>query len=170
VISYRLPGASRRVVEALVPIVCPDHPAPPAQHVLADFEESLASMPSALRAALVTGMLSYEYLAVAWPTVVPLPASRLSLVQGRRYFAAWWNSPLLLQREFARGVKGLLCLNYYEQPAVREFLGYTPKSWLKKVSTKRLSLYSDAISRHRESLFAPDPLPQWKKEKGASHA
>ncbi len=76
-----------------------------------------------------------------------------------RYYNAWRYSPIHLQREFVKGLKGLLCMGYYSQPEAMESIGYTPDKWVAKVKRRRLEIYGDDIRRHEETMFVPDPLP-----------
>jgi hypothetical protein len=128
--------------------------------IIDDVAKTLAAMPSLLRAGFVAGAFAYEVAAVAWPTVAPLPASRLNHKQQLRYFEGWWHSPLSLQHEFARAAKGLLCLSYYETPEVRAMIGYTPDEWVAKVTARRLAVHSDAIAAQEAAITRPDPLPR----------
>lgn len=160
--DYHHPASVRRVLASLAEVVCP----PEAfEHDVVDdivdhVELSMRASPAPVRAGLVAGLLAYELGAAAWPAHIGRRASRLPLPAHRRYFARWWHSRLGAQRQFARGVKGLLCLACYEQPALQERLGYRPTGWIEEVSRRRLAVHGDAARRHQAALLEPDPLPR----------
>ena len=151
----------RRAVAAIVPLACP----PEVEElglvdaVVDHFELSLRSLPALVRSGLVTGITSYELGSRAWPGHWGRPASGLDRGRAARYYDSWRHSPLRLQREFVKGLKGLLCMGYYSQPEVHEQLGYTPDAWVKKATRRRLEVYRADIQRHQDSLLEPEPLP-----------
>jgi len=127
--------------------------------VVDQMELSMRSVPALVRTALLSGMTGYEVASTVWPGNWGRPASKLSRERATRYYDAWRRSPIRLQTEFVKGLKGLLCMGYYEMPQVKEQLGYTPDAWVKKVTRRRLEVYGDEIRRHEAKLFEPDPLP-----------
>jgi hypothetical protein len=159
--DYHHPPLVRRAVAAIVPLACP----PEVERlglvdaVVDHFELSLRSLPALFRAGLITGITSYELGARAWPGHRGRAASGLDRARAARYYQAWRHSPLRLQREFVKGLKGLLCMGYYSQPAVHAELGYTPDAWVARVTRRRLELYQGDIRRHEERLYVPEPLP-----------
>lgn len=159
--AYRHPAPARKLLTSLVTVVCP----PDAislgieDDIVDHVELSMRASPAGVRAALLTGMTGYELAAALWPPHLGRRASRLPRRQAERYFHSWWVSPLPPQREFAKGIKGLLCLGCYEHPAMKSRLGYAPEGWIAHVKSRRLSEYTDAIRRHQDALHAPDPLP-----------
>ena len=159
--DYRHPDRVRQTLASLVPIVCP----PVAveleleSDILTGVELTMRAIARPARVALLTGIHTYEHGARAYPSHRGKSASALSAAQARRYFDRWWHSPLLPQREFAKGIKGLLCLSCYEQPEMLRRIGYTADEWIARSRSYRLRTYGDAIRRHQESLLAPDPLP-----------
>jgi hypothetical protein len=159
--DYRHPPRVRRVLESLAAVVCP----PEAVELgltgaIVDHAElSMRALPAALRAGLVAGSLAYDTAAMAWPPARGRRAAALPRDLAERWYLIWAHSPLLPQRQLIMGMKQLLCLAHYEQPAIQESIGYTPDAWIDKVKRRRLMTYSDDIRRHDESLLAPDPLP-----------
>ena len=159
--DYTHPGPVRRLLKSLVPVVCP----PLATELdLADaivdhVELTMRAAPKAVRMALLTGISGYELGAAVVPRHFGKTASSLPVEDARRYFDSWWSSPLPPQREFAKGVKGLICLACYEHPEMMSSIGYTPHEWIEKSVRYRLSTYSDAIAERERALFADDPLP-----------
>jgi hypothetical protein len=157
--DFRLSAAQRRALAALARVSCP--PDIEELHivdaVVDHCELSLRSLPPLIRTGLVTVLAAYEN--GARPFHGGRPASALPFAEGHRWFERWRKSPLLPMREWVKGAKGLLCMAYYEQPQVKDRIGYTPEAWIEKVKRKRLALYSDEIRRHEQSLIQPDPLP-----------
>jgi hypothetical protein len=155
---YRHAAATERLLASLVPIVCP----PEAEAlgltgaIVAHVERAIAALEPVARIGLLAGLASYELGAIA---VAGRPASRLPRERGARYFEAWWSSRIGAQHELARGVKGLLAMGCYEQPAILAELGYTPDAWIDKVKRRRLEVYGDDVRRAAAAVLAPDPLP-----------
>jgi hypothetical protein len=151
----------RRLLRSLVPIVCP----PEVERlgvvdaVVDHVALSMRAFPGPLRRALVLGLTTYDLSAAAWPRARGRTASKLPRHRAADWYALWWRSPLLPQRELAKAVKALMAIGYYEQPAVQRELGYAPQAWIEQVKTRRLDVYADAIRRHDRSLIEPDPLP-----------
>jgi hypothetical protein len=159
--DYDHPGPIRRTLESLVPVVCPPEAIELGltSAIVEHVELSMRAAPSGVRVALLAGIGGYEVAAMAMPQHRGRGASRLSLEQARAYFDSWWRSPLMPQREFAKGIKGLICLACYEQPEMMESIGYTPQEWIDRSVRYRLSTYSEAIDKRAADLIAPDPLP-----------
>jgi hypothetical protein len=151
----------RRLLRSLVPIVCP----PEAERlgvvdaVVDHVALSMRAFPAPLRRALVLGLTTYDLSAAGWPGARGRTASKLPRQRAARWYAIWWHSPLMPQRELAKAVKALMAIGYYEQPRVQAELGYAPQAWIDKVKGRRLEVYGDAIRKHERSLIEPDPLP-----------
>jgi hypothetical protein len=160
--SYRHPERVRRVLAALVPVVCPPEAVTLGlvDDIVAHAAASMGALPRILRAGLIAGALGYDATAIAWPPARGRTSTRLSPELAERWFLTWAHSPLLPQRQLIIGIKQLLCLAHFEMPAIQARLGYTPDAWIEKVQRKRLMTYADEIKRHDESLIAPDPLPR----------
>lgn len=125
-------------------------------------ELSMRASPAGVRVALLAGLSGYELASMAWPGHWGKRASKLPPKLAASYFAAWYHSPLMPQHEFAKGIKSLLSLACYEQPAMMESIGYTPDAWIDKSKKYRLKTYSAAIARRESEVLAPDPLPNVK--------
>ena len=151
----------RRLLRSLVPIVCP----PEVERlgvvdaVVDHVALSMRAFPTPLRAALIAGLTTYDLSAAAWPRARGKTASRLPRHRAADWYAFWWRSPLLPQRELAKAVKALMAIAYYEQAAVQAELDYAPQAWIERVKVKRLEVHGDAIRRHDKALIDPDPLP-----------
>src|SRR5688572_24177674 len=110
----------RRLLRSLVPIVCP----PEVERlgvvdaVVDHVALSMRAFPAPLRRALILGLTTYDLAAAAWPPARGRTAGRLPRHEAGAWYAFWWKSPLLPQRELAKAVKALMAIAYYEQPAV----------------------------------------------------
>lgn len=156
--EFHLPGPLRRLLASLVPIVCPRDAAElGVEGAIVDHAElSIGAFEAPVRLAMLAGLATYELGGVAYGG---RPASRLPRERAARYFALWWRSPIGLQHELAKGMKGLLCLAHYEQPAVQAKMGYTAQAWIDGVARKRLAVHGPAIQRAAAKVLEPDPLP-----------
>lgn len=156
--SYRHPAPVRRLLSSLVPVVCPpDAVALDLTRAIVDHVElSMRSFDPVMRAGLLAGLAAYELGGLPFGG---RPASHLPAARAARYFHLWWASPIGLVHELGKGVKGLLCLACYEQPAMWDRLGYTPQPWIDQVKKKRLAVHGPAIQRAAAAVLAPDPLP-----------
>jgi hypothetical protein len=161
-VTYYHSRARRLLIESLARVVCPPRPDPAALAgaITGHVQDSMRAFLAPARAALIAGMHTYDQSSRLWPGSRGRPARELEGEAAADYFRGWWQSPLGLQREFARGVKGLICIAYFEQPEVKAALGYTPEAWIEVVAARRLALYSEDIERHRQAILAPDPLPE----------
>jgi hypothetical protein len=157
---FRLPGPARRVIESLVPVICPAEAV--ELGLIADISDhvelTLGALAPLFRAGFVAGLVTYDLSSAAWLPARGRTAHKLSPALATRWFQRWLdsNNPAFHQLAFA--MKQLISLAHYEQPAVQERMGYNPQAWIEKVTKKRLEVYSDDVSRHQASLFAPDPL------------
>ncbi len=158
--DYRHPRAVRRTLAALAPIACPPEieEFELVDEVVDHMELSMGALPAVARGGLVAGLTAFEHAARLWPPGRGRRFSKLSRELALRYFLAWRHGTRL-QHEFIKGTKGLLCLGYYEMPAAKQSIGYTPEAWIETVTRRRLEVYSDAIEQHAASIVAPDPLP-----------
>tara|TARA_R110002096_G_scaffold434832_5_gene658222 strand:- start:22455 stop:22973 length:519 start_codon:yes stop_codon:yes gene_type:complete len=159
--DYSHPKPVRQLLESLARVICPSR----AQEleliddIVDHVELSMRASPAGVRAALLTGFSGYELAAMVYPSHFGKRASKLSDDQAREYFHSWFHSKLGPQHEFAKGVKGLVALACYEQPAMMADIGYTPQEWIDKSIRYRLQTYDAAIAKRAVDILAPDPLP-----------
>lgn len=159
--DYTHPEPVRQLLQSLARVVCP----PKAQEldliddVVDHVELSMRASPAGVRAALLAGFSGYELACMAYPAHLGKRASRLNAEQAQTYFESWFHSKLAPQHEFAKGVKGLIALACYEQPAMMADIGYTPQEWIDKSVRYRLQTYKAAIIKREADIVAPDPLP-----------
>lgn len=157
--NFRLSARARRMLRALVPVVCgPDATTlDMVEPILAHVELTLRSFPAGLRSVIVVGIKAFDIAAVLHPPF-GRTFSRMSLRAARRYYRRWWSSSQYSPRRIARALKGLLVLGYYEQPAVHRKLGYDPEQWIAYTARRRLERWSADIHLHEQLVLTPDPL------------
>jgi hypothetical protein len=163
---YRHSSSTRRVLEALVSVVCP----PEADQlgvtgaVVDHAGETMAALPALFRRGLVMGLATFDQSARLWPPARGRSFHGLPVPLRERWYRRWLEGRTPASRELAKGIKQILALSYYEMPLVQERLGYLPDRWIEKVKRRRLEVYADDIAAHQASLTAPDPLPRRKPE------
>ena len=81
----------------------------------------------------------------------------LDIVAARRYLDSWQRRPIALRR-VAMLARDLALVAYYEQPAVRERLGYLPDRLVAATAERRRTTWAADIAAHRELLHASLPL------------
>lgn len=158
--EFRLSARARRILAALAPIVCGpeveglDLTASLLDHV----ERTLGSFPATLRAATLAGLHLLNLSAAARPSSRGRRFSQLPPDAARQHYESWWSSRLSPLREVARLLKAPLVLAYYEQPPIRDQLGYDPDPWIAAAAERRLVTWSREIRQHEAELLVPDPL------------
>jgi hypothetical protein len=163
--DFRLSPRLRRTAATLARVICPAHPAEPADRddpgglepVVDGFEMQLRTLPGYLRSGMVAGMLAMELGPVAAPGF-GRRFSRLSPAKARRWFEAWWRSPVGAMHKLAHGLKALLVFAYYEQPEVKRRLEFHPDRWIAEAARRRLESYGAEIESHERLVRARDPL------------
>lgn len=160
--DYRHGRRTRQLLRSLAAVMCPPEAGDLLDPVVEHVELSMGAMPMAVRAALLTGLVTYDLGALArWRR----PARVLAPPRAARYLDAWRHGGLV-QRELVKAVRGLICLAYYELPEVQERLGYRPGQWIERVKRHRLATYGEDIARHAARLCAPEPLPRLAPRSG----
>ncbi|HWN69096.1 MAG TPA: hypothetical protein VNM90_15765 [Haliangium sp.] len=155
--AYRHDARTRPILGSLATLLCPPEVAPDlVEPVVDDVELTMQAMPAAIRTALRAGLVTYELGAVArWGR----PASKLAPERAARYLDAWRHGRPV-QRELIKAVRSLVCLAYFELPAVKQRMGYLPERWIEQVKHHRLATYGEDIARHAARLFELEPLPR----------
>ena len=155
-------SAQRKLLESLVPVVCPPDAALLGieGEIVDHAEKTIAVLPRAFRAGLAAGLLAYDQGARLWPPARGKSAHDLPVHLRSRWYLLWLGGLTPVNRELAKAVKQVLVLGHFEHPAIQERLGYQPQAWIDKVKKRRLDVYSDEIARHDASILAPDPLPR----------
>lgn len=153
--DYQHSRTTRAVLRSLVPVICP-----PEAHGLADgivnhLALTLGASPPLVRKGFVAGMIAYDLGAL------PFHRKRARYLTGERaerYYRSWEKGPTPLHTQLAHALNQLVSLSCYEQPEMRERVGYRPAPWIAEVSRKRLTLFAAEIRRQEASTLAPDPL------------
>ena len=155
--SFRLSGRARRALRALAPVVCPPDAARPAllEPILDHVALTLRAFPAGPRGVILAGLYLFD-LAAALRPPYGRPFSRLPPAAARRYFHAWWASPHAGARRVAVGLKGLLALAYYEQPAVLRALDYDPAAWIAATARRRQMLWAAEMAAQERLTRAPE--------------
>ncbi len=158
--DFRIPRALRRVLAPMVRIVCTDEVEKLGltEAVIDHVELSMRSVPFHIRTSLVAGLTSFELGAAALPSSFGRTFSRLPADKQAAYFHSWWSSPLFLMRQLVKGLKGLIAMGFYEQPAVLSKLEYHPEQWIAEVAARRLRDYADDIAAQDKMVLERDPL------------
>ena len=130
--EYRHSAIGRRVLESLVPVICPAE----AHGLAAGFATyDLGSLPRYLRRA-----------------------HTLPVEKAERYYESWVHGITPVHKQFAQVLNQMMSLSCYEQPAMMEAIGYRVGPWIEEVKKKRLSVFADDIKKQENQIFAPDPL------------
>lgn len=169
--SYQHPRHVRRILESLVPVICPPE-AVELGLVAAIVEHAgltMGAMPTLFRAGLIVGLTGYDAAAIAWPPARGRRSHKLSVELRTLWFKRWLDGATPAERELAKGIKQILALSHYEQPEIQARLGYTPDAWIDKVKRRRLEVYGNDIAKHHASITAPDPLPRLRRVPEEQH-
>jgi|GEM_PF-2195190 len=126
--------------------------------ILDHVERTLGSFPAPLRIAMLAGLNVFELSAATRPSSRGRRFSQLPREAARRHYESWWSSRVAALREIASLLKAPLALAYYEQPPIRDRLGYDPDRWIAEAAQRRLARWSIEIRQHEAELLAPDPL------------
>lgn len=158
--SGALPASARRVLASLVPVIAPPEAVMRGLSgaIVDAVERQLAAMPSAMRRAVLAGLVAYDLGAIASLAGRGRRAHKLSPPRAARYFESWRHGPTPLHQQFGKALAQLLAMATYEQPEMLASIGYTPTAWIQEVSARRLRVYGDDLARHEAQRLAPDPL------------
>jgi hypothetical protein len=158
--DFTLPARLRPTLAKLARVVLTDEVESLGlvDRVIDGVELTMRAIPAPMRAGLIAGLISFEAGALAWPRGRARAFSRLDAELAEAYFRSWWDHPLMAMRQFAKGIKGLIAMSYFELAEIRARMEYHPEAWIAKVAARRLNSYADDIRRHDETVLAPDPL------------
>lgn len=156
--TYAHSPTTAALLHSLVPVILPPEANDLADDVVAHVALTMGALPAGFRRALVTGILGYDALALAWGPGGRRRAHRLPPNLAEQYYLTWEHGPTPAHEQLAKGIGQLLKLACYEHPTMQAALGYTPAAWIERVKRRRLEVYRADIDRHQRSLIEPDPL------------
>ena len=159
--DYQHSVPTRRVLTHLIKIICPPEVETLnlVEAVLNEVELSLRALPTLPRKGILAGIRAYETASRTYPSHLGKRATSLPQNKSTRYFDRWRLSRFPIQRQFIKGIRGLICIGYYELPEVQASIGYTPQQWVDKQRAHRLKTFPHIITAHEAALLARDPLP-----------
>ncbi len=141
-------------ITALVRAVCP--PSGLTEELVQETVEEWVAMASAFgpatRSALRVALSGIEQ-APRWSRRSRF--SSLSPDDAQETVLRWLGSPA---GPIVRLLRDLTVVAYYEQPIVRELVGYLPDPFIASRAGERLQRWSEDISAHHRLLLSPDPL------------
>jgi hypothetical protein len=157
--GWRLRRPVRRIVVRLAGVVCP--PEVRAGEVmvglLAEFESLLGALPAVARWLVQGGLVAFDQGARLYPRAHGRRFTRLGNDDADAYFRAVTGRPRGGLAAGVQRIKGLVVFCYYEQPEVKEQLGYRPDGYIAEVSGRRLARYGAQIRAGEEASLGPDP-------------
>lgn len=159
--DFELPRDHRALLRTLVPVIAPPGEAERLGVIEACVDEAeliMRALPKVVRLALAAGMTTYDQTARLHPRNLGRAAHALDGKGAHRWFD-FWRHGNALQRNFIKGIKGIIGMAYYELRPVQDAMGYTPHQWIDKVKATRLQVYADDIAAHEATVFERDPLP-----------
>jgi hypothetical protein len=154
--DFRFSKTQRAAVERLADVVCPPELATLGikAEVMLELELMVRAMPTYLRAGLMAGLATFDQGCRAYPPALGKRFANVSdAAVAEAYYLLWDGSPLFVQHQFIKGIKGLLCFSYYEHPKVRESLGIFAEDWIVKVARERMEKYGDEIRSAEEDVL-----------------
>ncbi len=144
----------RPLIGALVRAVCPTEGMTDALHgaILDEWVAISCALAPTTGRALRLALAGIEH-APRWSRRSSF--SKLPPDEARQTLVEWLASPA---GAVVRLLRDLTVLAYYEQPAVREHVGYLPDPFIAARTVEREARWADDIAAHRRLLVTPDPL------------
>jgi len=144
----RVTKASRRILWRLAALACPPDPDRPdmpdlTDRTVAEFERHVAHLPGVARRVMGPALLAFDQAARVrhgGRRFVRLDDARADAYLTRVLYGR--TGPIAT---VVRLVKGLVVMAHYELPEVKEALGYSPESYVKEVTARRLARYGEEI-------------------------
>ncbi len=154
--DFRFRPGQRKVLATLARVVCPPElePLGLADAVLEETELMVRALPAYLRLGLLAGLAMFDQGFRFYPGSGGrrfAAAGNLEVADG--YFTAWHHSPLTVQFQFAKAIKGLLCFSYYEQPSVLAAIDVHADRWIAQVTRQRLEKYAQDVRLADEEVL-----------------
>jgi hypothetical protein len=157
--GWRLRSPVRRIVVRFAEVTCP--PEVRAGDVigglLAEFESLLGALPTGARWLVQGGLIAFDQGARLYPRAHVRRFVRLGDDDADAYVRAILARPRGGLAASVQRIKGLVVFCYYEQPEVKEQLGYRPDGYIAEVSRRRLSRYGAQIRAGEAASLGPGP-------------
>lgn len=146
----------QRTVRALIPVFCPADAAAVdvADRIVRNVELTVSAFAPLTRCVLfaATVLIEASGLRRGRPlSQLPLDARRTCVEALQR------SSPIL--RRLVGSVRDVIVIAYFDQPTVKDRLGYRPDDWTVAMRTARQHRWAAAIAQHEAVLRAPSPRP-----------
>ncbi len=157
--GWRLRRPLRRIVVRFAGVACPpDVPAGDvAGGLLAEFESLLGALPAGARWLIQGTLVAFDQGARLYPRAHGRRFARLGDDDAEAWFASIVARPRGGLAAAVQRIKGLVVFCYYEQPEVKERLGYHPDGYIAEVSRRRLARYGAQIRVGEEASLGSDP-------------
>lgn len=157
--GWRLRSPVRRIVVRLAEVACPPEvrAGDVMDGLLAEFESLLGALPTGARRLVQGGLVALDQGARLYPRAHGRRFAGLGDDDADAYFRAIVARPRGGLAASVQRIKGLVIFCYYEQPEVKEQLGYRPDGYIAEVSRRRLSRYGAQIRAGEAASLGPDP-------------
>jgi choline dehydrogenase-like flavoprotein len=149
-----MPDITRQVVAAAVRALSrPEERAAAGfvERVVSDASRVHAAFPPQARAAMRAGAVLVEFGGGR------RRFSRLERAEATASIDRWERRPLAVRRLAQLPIR-LALLAYFEQPEVRDRLGYRPDGWIAEIAERRRGLWHADVDAHQRLLVSPAPL------------
>lgn len=157
--GWRLRPPVRRIVVRFAEVACPPEvrAGDVMDGLLAEFESLLGALPAGVRWLVQGGLVAFDQGARLYPRAHGRRFAHLGDADADAYFRAIVARPRGGLAASVQRIKGLVVFCYYEQPDVKERLGYQPDGYIAGVSRRRLSRYGAQIRAGEMASLGPDP-------------
>lgn len=146
----------QRTVRALIPVFCPADAAEVdvADRIVGYVEMTASAFAPLTRRALFAAIALIEATGIRWGR----PLSQLPLDARRTCIQALRTSSPIVRR-LVGSIRDVIVIAYFDQPAVKDRLGYRPDEWTAAMKAARQDRWAAAIAQHEAVLRAPSTRP-----------
>jgi hypothetical protein len=157
--GWQLPAPVRRIVVRFAKVACPPevHAGDVMGGLVAEFESLLGALPPGARWLVQCGLVAFDQGARLYPRAHGRRFAHLREDDADAYFRTIAARPRGWLAASVQRIKGLVVFSYYEQPEVKEQLGYRPDGYIAEVSRRRLSRYGAQIRAGEAASLGPEP-------------
>jgi hypothetical protein len=157
--SWRLRSPVRRIMVRFAEVACPPEvrAGDLMGGLLAEFGFLLGALPAGARWLVQGGLVAFDQGARLYPRAHGRRFVQLGDDDADAYFRAVLARPHGGLAAWVQRIKGLVVFCYYEQPEVKEQLGYRPDGYIAEVSRRRLSRYGAQVRAGEAASLGPDP-------------